>query len=242
MQLVLDFGNTQTKIFVFDGEVMINHLSITPKNGLFELKEILVRHQFDSAIWVASGTVDKKILEILAATVPTLPFNLELTIPFSVHYQTKETLGMDRLALACGGFAEFGLTPLLIIGLGTCITYDYVDENGYQGGGIAPGLEMRLRALNAFTHKLPLVSNKRLEKTSGKSTENSILHGSYFGMLKEIDGMIDHYKSLQPSIKIIMTGGDLGAFENDLKNSIFARPHLLARGLNYILRQQHAQN
>lgn len=216
--------------------------SIEPKGAEQAVEELLIQFEISAAIWVASGKVDQKILNCLARLPRVVPFNLKLSLPFPINYQTKDTLGMDRLALACGGFSEFGLVPVLIIGLGTCITYDYLDEAGYQGGGIAPGLAMRFQALNTFTHKLPLVGNKYLEKTIGKSTESSILHGTYFGMLKEIDGMIDHYRNLQPNIKILMTGGDLSAFENELKNSIFARPYLLGYGLNYILRQQHAQN
>lgn len=241
MQLTVDFGNTRTKISLFEGTEITKHLSlpraVAKETVLNWLKEFPVKR----AIWVASGVADEEMVRQMEHHTLTIRLDWKIKIPIAVAYESKDTLGMDRVALVCGAAAEFGLAPMLVVGLGTCVTYDFLNGSGYLGGGIAPGLEMRLKSLEHYTHKLPLVNNKYILATVGKTTEASIVHGTCFGMSQEINGMIDHYKYNHQNLKILITGGDLPFFAHTLKKPIFARPNLLAFGLNHILRLHHVQ-
>jgi type III pantothenate kinase len=104
------------------------------------------------------------------------------------------------------------------------------------GGAIAPGFEMRFKALSAFTGKLPLIKfdNKKVNEI-GKTTEDAIVSGVYLGMKHEIEGTISRYLSQYESLKIVVTGGDLNLFDLEPKNRIFADEFLVLKGLNEIL-------
>ena len=79
-------------------------------------------------------------------------------MPFKTLYKTPKTLGADRLALVAGAVFGFPNKSVLIIDVGTCITFDFVDsKKKYLGGSISPGLQMRLNALSNQTSALPLV-------------------------------------------------------------------------------------
>ena len=94
---------------------------------------------------------------------------------------------------------------------------------------------MRFRALNTFTSRLPLLEASEINYITGRTTTESILSGVINGIRSEIDGIIDEYRLLWPSLNVIMTGGDTKYFEKSLKNGIFAFPNLVLTGLNLIL-------
>ena len=163
--------------------------------------------------------------------------------PIVNKYQSPETLGSDRLALAVGGFHAFPGKAVLILDLGTCMTFDLIDNEGaYLGGSISPGLQMRLKALHTFTAKLPRVKLSEPKDLLGKNTKESILSGVVLGMAMELTGTIDAYEERYPQIKVILTGGDAPFFDKKLKNSIFADPDLLLKGMNFILTQNARKN
>jgi type III pantothenate kinase len=159
-------------------------------------------------------------------------------LPISINYLTPQTLGMDRLAAIVGGFSQFEKN-VLVIDIGTCVTYDYLDHQSvYQGGAISPGLQMRMRAMSHYTSQLPDISqhweNIPLEEL-GKSTQGCLMVGAFEGLLKEIEGFIDDYKKDNGELHVILTGGDSKYFESKLKATIFADFNLVLTGLNTIL-------
>lgn len=145
-------------------------------------------------------------------------------------------MGNDRIALAVAGSQLYPGRDVLIIGAGTCITYDFVSKNNeYFGGSISPGIHMRFKALNTFTDKLPLVQPENKPELIGNSTVGSITSGVMNGLYSEIDGIIDRYEKNFPEIQTILTGGDIIYFDKMLKNNIFANSNLVLKGLNMIL-------
>ena len=158
-------------------------------------------------------------------------------MPFSIDYATPHTLGVDRLALAAGGLSIHS-DDLLIIDIGTCITYDLV-ENGkvYKGGAISPGAKLRAKSMHNFTHKLPLVEAMTACDLVGNSTEKSIMSGLVFGIVFEIEGFITKIRDDFPEIKVILSGGDAEFFETKINQSIFVVPNLALLGLNKILQE-----
>ncbi|MFK7922358.1 MAG: type III pantothenate kinase [Bacteroidia bacterium] len=161
----------------------------------------------------------------------------QMNLPISNAYATPKTLGTDRIVAVIGALAHFGGGPVLVIDAGTALTYDVADAEGvYQGGGIAPGINMRFRSLHEFTARLPLISFNPDPPLTGDSTENSILAGVLQGILSEVEGMIERYRQKYgANIKIILTGGDRPFFENHLKNLNFADANLNLRGIYHIL-------
>ena len=127
-------------------------------------------------------------------------------------------------------------TDLLIIDAGTCITYEVIDARGnYWGGNIAPGMQMRLRALHEFTARLPLVDPEGEVPGMGYSTETAIRSGVLRGMKYEIEGYIKSMRSKFPRLQVFLTGGNRINFDEDIKNLVFTDKYIVPRGLNKIL-------
>lgn len=159
--------------------------------------------------------------------------------PLINRYATPETLGADRLVGVVAAKAHCPQQPVLVIDAGTALTYDLATADGqYLGGGIAPGLQMRLDALHHFTARLPQVALPPDEAVPliGDSTANSIRVGCYQGILAEIEGLARRYRDcLRSDLQVFLTGGDLSRFENRLACVNFADPHLLLDGVHHLL-------
>ena len=236
MQLILDLGNTNQKIALFDGG----------KLCLAETCEKITPSVIENAVTGNEGT-DACILSSVVEISPELLSYLEThfklvilddhtPIPILNHYKTPETLGKDRLASAVAGFNQFPGQPVLIVNAGTALTYDLVSEDGeYLGGSISPGMNMRFNALHTFTRQLPLLSYSEIDFLVGNTTDGSVLSGVINGMTTEIEGMIACYQKEYQGIKVILSGGDLNYFVNRLKISIFALPNIVIYGLQQIL-------
>ncbi len=251
-RLVLDIGNTHTKIAIFGDGTMI-YKGVFSSLETAEIDKILANFsQLTSAI---VSSVRKDVDEIEAhirAKMDLLEFHHNTPVPIKNAYKTPETLGKDRIALAVGASKHAQEKPALVISMGTCITYDFVNKDAvYQGGAIAPGVQMRFDALHNFTHKLPHIPFENWrnfltdfsEKQSlsentwtGTDTETSILSGVLQGVFSEIHEKIRLYKNQHPDVQIFLTGGDGKYFENQLIFPIFALPNLGLEGLNEILR------
>jgi type III pantothenate kinase len=143
---------------------------------------------------------------------------------------------MDRLAAVAGAHELYPHQNMLVIDAGSCITYDIVDRHGnYFGGNISPGLRMKLKALNTFTAKLPLIELHDPESFIGIDTASSILSGVVFGTVSEIEGLISLYRKKFADLQVILCGGDAAFFESKIKQHIFVVPQLVLIGLNSIL-------
>ena len=176
-------------------------------------------------------------LNQLKSKTNTLLFTDKSQLPITNLYKSKNTLGSDRLAAAVGGNFLFPNKNVLVIDAGTCIKYNFVTQkNEYLGGGISPGLKMRLKALHTFTSRLPLAEmDEDYDTLIGRDTKESILMGAELGAVVEVDGIIDRYKSIYEDLTVVFTGGDINFFAKRLKNSICADQNLILKGLNVIL-------
>ena len=154
-------------------------------------------------------------------------------LPINIEYETPDTLGPDRIALALGSLKYPG--NKLIIDFGTCITYDIVLNNRYIGGQISPGIETRLASLNYSTEKLPKLNLEYLDLHIGKNTHESMLIGVNDSLLFEVKNVIEKYQSRYSNITVIITGGGSEFIKKRIKNINFVNPYLLMEGLNYII-------
>lgn len=233
ISLVIDIGNTRAKAAVFNQNEMLVEKVVAP--GI--LNEFITQFKPMHAVMSSVGGEADDILDALNAHhIPVLQVNYLTKFPFKIDYQTPHTLGMDRVAGVAAAQFLYPETNCLVVDAGTCITYDFIsDEAVYHGGAIAPGLNMRLRAMHQFTAKLPLPELQAPVDFEGKSTEQSLLSGVVCGVVDEINGKIQRYEARYGPITTILCGGDAVLLAEQLKNNIFATPSLIMKGLNQIL-------
>jgi type III pantothenate kinase len=234
---VLDAGNTRVKLAVFENDTLLEVRSFDDR---LKLLNFLNKNEKI----VLSSVIDDAFLEELkkkTSTIFQIRFNLQL--PFVMKYKTPETLGIDRI---CNVAAINLLKPTgnrLCVDIGTCIKFDFLHENqGYLGGSISPGLNLRFKALNSFTAKLPLLEPATAPDLIGDSTTTAIQSGVQQGMQAEINGIIYRYQQKYHDLTIFITGGDAHYFDFEQKNNIFADENLTLKGIFelYKLNATHA--
>jgi type III pantothenate kinase len=215
---------------------LIHNESITKESFVSEVIETKKKYQCTNAIISSVGSLKKSQIAKLHAEINLIELDYSTKVPFVNKYGTPKTLGVDRIALVSSAIAKYPKKNVLIIDAGTCITYDYINNEGiYYGGAISPGLQMRYKALNVFTEKLPLLEASEKFELVGNSTETSIHSGVLNGVINEIDGIINQYRKKNTDLTVVLTGGDVNFLSNRLKNGIFANPNFLLEGLNTIL-------
>jgi len=243
MLLAVDIGNTRIKVAVFEGYTLLEQFHFSSLELRKEIWFILNKYKNISQVVVASvGNIpNEAFLEFESqASIHFISSNFPFS--FKNNYSTPETLGIDRMVLANGAVLKYPNQNRLVIDAGTCITYDFIDDNdSYLGGAISPGIRLRFESLHNYTSKLPLLSlesikhqESKLEEISfiGNSTFESINSGVINGLLNEIEGFISQYKAVYPKFIIILTGGDAEFLAKRLKNTIFANSNFLLESLN----------
>lgn len=235
MNLVIDIGNTRVKTALFKGNLLFKHKVYNTVSDI--LSDTLFLNEAENAI--VGSVVDglDGFYTALNDIVPTLVFTSQTKIPLTNLYQSASTLGSDRISASVGAYYLYPNTNVLVVDAGTCIKYNFTNsKNEYLGGGISPGIQMKFKALNQFTSKLPLVNQDSLyTELIGTNTQNSILSGVLNGTIAEIDSIINQYKSQFTNSICVLTGGDCEYLAKRLKNSIFAHQNLILKGLNDIL-------
>ena len=234
MILTVDVGNTRIKAAVFEGDKLLQHFVFMKEELQKNIENILKKFINTSHLVVASvGNVEKQAFLKFEKEVVVHFISHNDSFPFVNGYETPKTLGIDRMVLAAGATFQFPGKNRLVIDAGTCVTFDFVNENDkYLGGAIAPGLQLRYKSLHDFTAKLPLLSLESPKDLVGNSTSQSIHSGVVNGLVYEIDGFIDEYRGLCSNFIIILTGGDTEFLAKRLKNTIFANSNFLLESLN----------
>lgn len=238
MNLIIDVGNTQIKLAVFQNDEIFFKDRVETSRVLLALEEVFKKFPgIEYSILSSVGSTEERWEKILQQKTTFFLLSGQIPVPFNNTYKTPHTLGVDRIALVAAASQKFPHTNTLIIDAGTCITYDLLTkENEYLGGIISPGLQMRNKAMHQFTAKLPIVEiNKPLDFLIGNSTESSLQLGVLKATSLEIDGFIGEYKNKFEHLTVILTGGDSEILSKTVKNSIFAPSNFLLEGLNYIL-------
>ena len=229
--LSVDLGNTRTKLGVYKDGSLIQ----TRMLSSFQLNSL--KQDYPNSKVAVSNVSKNEYINSLKKNFRDDFFELTYSVllPFEMCYDTPDTLGKDRISNAAA-LVDFSIDkPKLCIDIGTCIKFDFVDQNNrYFGGSISPGLRLRLAALNQKTENLPNLDFKKPSSFIGNNTNQSILSGVYFGMLNEIEGMIDLYLEKYPEMNIIITGGDAIHFDFNQKYSIFADENFTLKGIYQI--------
>ena len=229
--LCFDFGNTRKKCAVFK-DAAIEKVMLLPEDSV-EAIQLLI-NEFQPVKSILSSVVDHNIaIEDLLANKTKFHKLSHLTrVAFTTPVGKPETIGADRLALCAAAVHFYPTKNNLVIGMGSCVTYNFINKyHEFVGGAISPGMEMRLKALNYYTAKLPLIKADSNVPLIGYDTNTNILSGVVLGLAKEIDGFIDSYRDRFGNFNVLLTGGDITFLGSHLKNKIFADPDLIFKGL-----------
>ena len=229
--LCFDFGNTRLKCGVFKNDELVEVFALADSNKL-TIEELLKKYTPEKTI--LSSVIDHniEIENILNGKTTFHKLSSKTILPFTTPVGKPETIGADRLALAAAAVYFYKGKNNLVIGLGSCVTYNFINKyNSFVGGSISPGMEMRFKSLNAFTANLPLVKADWNFPLIGYDTNTNILSGVLLGMANEIDGIINNYKEKFNNVNVLLTGGDVFYFAPHLKSRIFTEPDLIFKGL-----------
>ena len=236
MNLAIDIGNSFVKFASFENGKIRKKFK-QPKFLQKSYKAFVGKKKVDAIIVSSTRNRDERMCNFLQKQATLIELNHKTPIPIKNSYKTPKTLGKDRLAAAIGAWSLYPKRNCLIIDVGTCMTYDFLSlENGYEGGNIAPGIELRYRAMDEFTARLPLVKRSYTGQLFGNSTQKALQNGGLMGVIFEIEGFIHRLKTIYGrNINIILTGGDAEYLVKHLKTKIFVHPDLVLIGLNAIL-------
>lgn len=233
MNIVIDSGNTYSKVGWFREEKLIRYTTRLTFSELIEA----VRSEMPEYILFSSVSYNAADFEsALGKSLKIYNLSPETPLPITKNYDTPQTLGADRIAASAGANFLYPGEDLVVIDMGTCITYDLIDKDAvFQGGLISPGVKMRFNAMHSFTKRLPLVEPEPEPPLIGKSTRSAMQSGVMNGVLAEMQGIIEKYRHNSPDLRVLLCGGDAAFFESSLKPPIFAVPELVLIGLNRIL-------
>jgi type III pantothenate kinase len=235
LNLAIDIGNTRTKWGLFENKELLRK-GVAESGDTGAIEELLYNHPVKNSILSSVSEAAAALTAMLRDRTVFMELDSDTPLPIANRYATPKTLGKDRLAAAAGAWALFPGERCLVIDAGTCITCDILSEEGaFLGGNISPGIDMRLKAMHAFTARLPLAERATLGHWIGNSTETALQNGAQWGALWEISALTDHCAAEFGKIKVVLTGGDANFFVKNLKREIFAHPDLVLIGLNAIL-------
>ncbi|MFT6867175.1 MAG: type III pantothenate kinase [Cyclobacteriaceae bacterium] len=234
----VDIGNTRIKTGLFEHSKLIESQNFL---NLAELAKYCLATPHDKLGLISVGKSKNEILQILGVFKPLL-ITIDSSLPIKMEYKTPETLGIDRVVAAIGASSQHPNKNILVVDMGSCITYDLVDANNtYLGGIISPGLQMRMQAMATFTQNLPDIRNEwenHQGESLGKSTKECLARGSYQAIIHEIDGFMEEFRREYAQLTVILTGGDAFNFESKVKQPIFADSFLVLKGIDKILSKE----
>ncbi len=249
MLLVVDVGNTNTFLGVFEGkELRAEWRLSTNRSQTADEYGILIRNLF-----TLDGIQSSQIQGIMVANVvPPLnsvieemaskyfhlkPIFLEpgIRTGMAIHYENPQEVGADRIADGVAAFEKYG-GPCVVVDFGTAITFDAISERGeYLGGVIAPGIGISSEALFRQAARLPRVEIRDPQRVIGTNTVGSMQSGLFYGTVGLVDGILDRLLAvLGEKTKVVATGGQASLVAGASKYKPPVDPFLTLDGLRII--------
>jgi type III pantothenate kinase len=229
--LCLDFGNTRLKCCVFEGDIFKEELVI-PDDTIATIEKLLQKYQPQNSILSSVIQHNEAIEIVLSENTRFHKLSHQTKLNFTTAVGKPESIGADRLALIAAAVHFYPGKNNLVIGLGTCITYNFINQyHQFIGGAISPGMELRFKSMHDYTALLPLVNKDWNFPVIAYDTKTNLQSGVIAGITFEIDGFIDYYAEKYGNFNVVLTGGDSGYFAGQLKNKIFADLNFLFKGL-----------
>ncbi len=237
MLLVLDVGNTNTVLGVFEVPAgfapeaakskLVAHWRVaTIKTqtvdeygvlfrNLFAMAELQVEQVRGIVISSVVPPMDSTLREVCAKYFHTPPLFIEPGVKtgMPVQYENPAEVGADRVVNGVAAFQKFG-GPCVVVDFGTATTFDAISAKGeYLGGVIAPGIGISADALFEHTARLPRVDIRKPPRIIGTNTVGSLQSGLFYGYLALVDGILERLiAELGDKTKVVATGGLAGLF------------------------------
>jgi type III pantothenate kinase len=229
--ICFDFGNTRLKYAVFENDVFKEE-AILENDKPETISALLKKFKPQKTILSSVINHDVAIEKILSKETSFHKLSHLTKINFTTPVGKPETIGADRLALAAAAVHFHSNKNNLVIALGSCVTYNFINQNNqFIGGAISPGMDMRFRSMHEYTALLPLVKPEWHFPIIAYDTKTNLQSGVIAGITYEIDGFINYYNSKYNNLNVVLTGGNSAYFARQLKNRIFADQDFLFKGL-----------
>ncbi|HEX9804932.1 MAG TPA: type III pantothenate kinase [Candidatus Dojkabacteria bacterium] len=253
-KIVIDIGNTNIVFGFFLGDELKSSSRVATERkksedeyalyftNLLELNNIEKEKVSSVIISSVVPSLDEKFKEVVVESLSMEPLMVSenySSIPIKINIDNPEQLGSDRLVNSYQVHKDLRSENIIIVDFGTATTFDIVLQNGsYEGGIIAPGIGLSLKALSDAAEKLPEISFARVEKVVGKNTIDAMNSGVYWGYVYLVKGLIKAIKKEYPNreFKVILTGGLSPLIKKDISEADEVDINLTLRGLNSILK------
>lgn len=249
MILVIDVGNTQTVVGVYDDKKLLSHWRISTdlnktedeygmlvKNllsnsnlSLSDIKSVVISCVVPPVNWI----VKKMSLDYFKVSALIVGPGIKTGI--CIKTDNPKEVGADRIVNAIAAYKLYG-GPVIIVDFGTATTFCAVNADGvYLGGAIAPGLEISAEALVEKTAKLPKVELTKPKHSIGSNTITAMQSGIFFGYLGLTNELIRRFKiELGEDSVVVATGGQAELIGNESKLIDKVNPLLTLEGLHLI--------
>jgi type III pantothenate kinase len=243
--LIGDIGNTSTKICILSRKFQIlrSYNFDTSKMYKKNLLKKIIRKKTNkniNSVFLFSSVVPKVFMNI-KKNFKSTKFkileikNLKLNKIIKINIKNKKKLGSDRIANAIGAKK---LKNCLIIDFGTATTFDVIKNGIYEGGVIAPGVNLSIKNLSQATALLPLINLKIHQKSYGKNTIEALNAGFVWGYEGLINNIINKIISKEKlKYKIILTGGYANFFKKVIKRKIFIDQNITVKGISKVYKE-----
>src|SRR6476660_5880732 len=184
--LCLDFGNTRCKAAVFTNAEFTDEVVLAAPAEQ-ELLPVLDKYKPSRSILSSVINHDPAIEPLLAKNTKYHRLSSASTLPFTAPVGRPETIGTDRLALSAAAVHFYPGKNNLVIALGSCITYNFINQyHQFLGGAISPGMEMRFKSMHEYTAKLPLAPKDWNFPVIAYDTKTNLQSGVLAGICFEI--------------------------------------------------------
>lgn len=229
--LCFDFGNTRLKAAIFKGAELVEEIYLADDSN--ETIDSLIQ-KTNAGRSILSSVINHNagIENILAEKTVFHKLSHLTKINFTTPVGKPETIGADRLALMAAAAHFFPKQNNLVIALGSCITYNFLNQyHQFLGGAISPGMNMRFKSMHDYTAKLPLATAEWNFPLIGYDTKTNLQSGVIVGIVNEIEGFIGKYEERFGNFNVVLTGGNSAYFASQVKYRIFADHNFLFKGL-----------
>ncbi len=229
--LCLDFGNTSKKCAVFSDKMVEEEFYLEDDSDE-TIMSLIQKYQPQRSILSSVIHHNKNLETILKNNTTFHKLNSDTKINFTTPVGKPETIGADRLALMAAAAHYFPNKNSLIISLGSCITFNFLNQyHQFLGGGISPGMDMRFKSMHEHTALLPLVTADWTIPLVGYDTKTNLQSGVIYGIAAEIEGIVKRYSECYNNFNAVLTGGNSAYFAGQVKTLIFADHNFLFKGL-----------
>ena len=242
--LIGDIGNTITKLSVVDKNKLIIKKIVYFPSIEINSKKILKRNFYKL---LKNTSINSTAL--FSIVVPKYKYKLKKFLKknykiflkeikdkdinkiIKINLKNKKQVGSDRIANSVGAYKKYK-TNCIILDFGTATTFDVVIRNVYQGGIIAPGINISLETLSKKATLIPSINLKKTQKVIGTNTVSAVRSGFFWGYIGLINNIIELIKKeTKKSFKIIITGGFSSLFKKKLQSKVFIDKDITIKGL-----------